>query len=74
MALRNWADGQGWQPKTRNEALAAAGLLFKEGEIQHWVADGFNPAKQIKRLREIRGAVDIFEAWETKQLMDRIDA
>ena len=73
-AITDFVDEQGWAPKTRNDALSVFGLLFKEGQLRNWVAPDFNPAKAVKRGKVIGGSIEVFQPWEAKQMLNRIDS
>lgn len=66
---------KGWSPKTHNEFLGAVGLLFKFAQSgnRDWVPAGFNPVKAVER-RVVRGSdILIFEPWEVRQMLDRVE-
>lgn len=72
--LRDFADARKWAGKTFNEFLCAVGLLYKEAELRNWVPKGFNPTRGVRREKLKGATIHVFEPWEAKQLLSRVDA
>ena len=72
--LQDFVDSHDWAPKTHNDFVGAVSLLFKEGHFRHWVSEDCNPAKSINRKKIVGSTVHVFEPWEAKQILNRIDA
>jgi len=73
LELKDYVDKQDWSPKTRNEFLGAVGLLFKEAAIRNWVPANYNPAREVPREKLNGSTIDIFEPWEARQILSRLD-
>jgi len=70
--VADFVNAQRWNPKTKNDFLSSLSLLFDEAQIRSWVGKDWNAAKQVKRFKEIRGPVEVFEPWEAKQILARL--
>lgn len=73
--LEAWMEETKWGAKTYNEVLGALGLLFQYASIgkRDWVPLEYNPAAKVTR-RKLKGTdIQIFEPWEARQMLERIE-
>lgn len=64
-----------WGIKTQNEFLGAVGLLYEFAHTSNrdWVAPDYNPAGAIHRLEAKGGNIQVFQPWEARQMLERIE-
>jgi integrase len=73
--IEAWLEEKTWSAKTCNEVLGAIGLLytFARTAKRDWVPKDFNPAGKVKRAVLKPGNIEIFEPWEARQILTRIE-
>ncbi len=69
-----WLEDKDWGPATINEVIGTVGLLYKYAGSGNrgWVSAEYNPVGKIVRRKVAATAIEIFEPWEGKQLLERI--
>jgi hypothetical protein len=73
--IEAWLEEKTWGNKTRNEVVGAIGLLytFAQTAKRDWVPVDYNPVAKVKRERLEAGNIEIFEPWEARQMLTRIE-
>lgn len=62
--------GKKWGPKTTNDFLTTLHGLYKYGQARRWVLPQHDPSKDVKRRKEPRHSVGIFEPWEVRKIFN----
>ncbi|MDB6067811.1 MAG: Integrase domain protein [Pedosphaera sp.] len=71
--LSDFAGTREWAPRSYNDFLGAVSLLYIEAQLRSWVPATCNPAKGVKRLKVKGSAIGIFQPFEARQILSRID-
>jgi integrase len=68
-ALDQGLGSKDWKATTRNDVLSTISLLYGHAAVYNWVPPGFNPIKNVKRLKAIPGPIEIFTPEEAEQIL-----
>jgi hypothetical protein len=73
LEISDWAAGQGWSKRTKNDALGTVSLLYGEAIDRSHVAT--NPARSeaVKREKLRGGSIGIFSPVEARKILHSID-